>query len=81
MVESIKYKVVYTQGGIVTDYNACHAPEARIVCSAFHSIKAIVSQFGALRTAYRPMGIDCKGTTPWRLSARHPTASGSVIST
>ena len=63
--------------------NASHAPGTRIVCSAFHSIKAIVSQFGALRTAYRPMGTDCKVTMPWCLFARHPTASssGSVIST
>ena len=33
--------------GIVTD-NVCHTPGARMVCSAFHSTKAVVSQVGAL---------------------------------
>ena len=35
--------------GIVTD-NVCHTPGARMVCSAFHSTKPVVSQVGALQT-------------------------------
>ena len=35
--------------GIVTD-NVCHSSRAWMLCSAFHSTKAIVSQVGALRT-------------------------------
>ena len=38
------------KNGIVTD-NTRHTPEARMVCSAFHSIKAAVSQVSVLLVA------------------------------
>ena len=51
----------YTQQGHYDRHNACHTPRARMMCSASHSIKSVISQVGALWTAY---GIDCKGTMP-----------------
>ena len=39
-------KVFYTQQG----HCVCHTPGARMVSSAFHSTKAVVSQVGALQT-------------------------------
>jgi len=41
--------------GIVPD-NFCHTPGARMVSSAFHSTKAVVSQVGALRTGLQACG-------------------------
>jgi len=71
-------KVFYTQRGCDW-HNICHAPGARIVCSAFHSIKAVVSQVTALRTGLQTCGINCKGHT--LVPVCHPgtpTVSGSV---
>jgi len=61
LVEGSNRKVFYTQQGHCDRHNACHTPRARMMCSASHSIKAVISQVGALWTAY---GIDCKGTMP-----------------
>ena len=71
-------KVFYTQRGCDW-HNICHAPGARIVCSAFHSIKAVVSQVTALRTGLQTCGINCKGHTLVPVChSGTPTASGSV---
>jgi len=32
-----------------------------MVCSAFHSTKAVVSQVGTLQMGLQTVGIDCKG--------------------
>jgi len=42
LVESSNWKVFYTQQGHCDRHNASHTPRARMVCSAFHSIKAVV---------------------------------------
>jgi len=36
--------------------NVCHAPGARMVWSAFHFTKAVVSQIGALRMGLQSCG-------------------------
>ena len=63
--------VVHCKAGKVCEH--AYMTETRsagfIVCSAFHSIKTVVSQIGTLWMAYRPVGIDCKGTIPYHFSA------------
>ena len=49
-------KVFYIQQGHCDRHKDCHTPGARMVCSAFHSIKVVVSQVGALW-----MGLQARG--------------------
>ena len=62
LVESSNYKVYCIQKGI----DASHTPGARMVCSAFYSIKAIVNQVGALHLMVLTglWGLTVKGTMP-----------------
>jgi len=56
LVENSNCKVFNTQQGHYDQHNACHAPGTRMVYSAFHSIKAVASQVGAL-----PKGLQASG--------------------
>ena len=58
LVKGSNCKVFYTQQSIVTDKIVCHTPGARMVCSAFHTIKAVFSQVGTLQTDIQACG-DC----------------------
>ena len=51
LVESSNCKVFHSQQGLCDGYNACHTPRAMMVCSAFHSIQAVVSQGWCIVTA------------------------------
>jgi len=42
--------------GIVTETMSSHTPGARMVCSAIHSTKAVVSQAGALWAGLQACG-------------------------
>ena len=48
LVENSNYKVYCIQQGYYDRHYASHTPRARMVYSAFHSIKAIVNQVGTL---------------------------------
>jgi len=42
---AVELQELYAQQGHYCDiHNVCHTPRARMVCSAFHPIKAVVSQ-------------------------------------
>ena len=56
LVENSNCKVFYTQQGHCDWHNVCHTPGARMVSSAFHSTKAVVSQVGALWTGLQDCG-------------------------
>jgi len=45
LVEIATARSFYTQQGHFDWHNACHTPGARMVCSAFHSTKAVVKLF------------------------------------
>ena len=65
-VESGNGKVFHfhTQQGHCDRHNACHTPGVRMACNAFHSIKAVSARSATCGWAYRPVGINSKGTMP-----------------
>ena len=47
---------LHSTGPLWKKHSACHTPRARMVCSAFHTTKAVVSQVSALRMGLQACG-------------------------